>query len=99
MSTVNQVSGGSFQDSEGAVLANGYLTFELNQDGIVNTSTLVCAGFIIKVPLDANGNIRLSPASSIWPNSVMTPSGSFYMVTAFTANGVKVWGLLTPNKF
>jgi len=94
MSTVNQIIGGAFQDIEGNPLANGYLLFELSQDGTANTSTLVCAGRVIRVPLDANGNIKTSPTYSLWPNDVLTPSNSFYAVTAYTSSGVKVWG---PN--
>lgn len=94
MATINQLAGGAFQDSEGNLLANGFLLFQLSQDGIANGGTLVCAGHVIRVPLDANGNVQSSPSFSLWPNDVLTPSGSFYLVTAYTATGVKVWG---PN--
>lgn len=94
MSTVNQISGGSFVDSEGNTLANGYLLFQLVTDETVNTSTQVCAGSTIKVPLDSSGNVVTSPTYSLWPNDVMTPSGSFYLVSAFTSKGQLVWG---PN--
>ena len=94
MSTVNSLTGGSFQDSDGNLLVKGYLLFELNQDGVVNTSTLICAGRTIRVPLDSSGNVVTSPVNNLWPNDVMTPSGSFYLVTAYTESGVKVWG---PN--
>ena len=94
MSTVNQLTGGVFADSEGNVLANGYLLFELNQDGFVNTNTQVCPGRVIKIPLDSGGNIVFSPAYSLWPNDVLIPSGSFYLVSAYTSKGELVWG---PN--
>ena len=105
MSSVNQIIGGSFQDSEGNLLASGYLLFELNQDGVVNTGTLICAGRVIKVPLDSSGNVVTSTTYSLWPNDVLLPSGSFYSVTAFTKNGERVWGpnpqsvLSTPSPF
>lgn len=104
-STVNQIEGGSFIDSEGNPLANGYLLFQLNQDGVVNTSTQVCAGSTIKVPLNSSGSVAASPVYSLWPNDVLTPSGSFYTVSAYTANGTLVWGpnsqsvLHTPSPF
>lgn len=94
MSTTNQITGGAFADSEGNVLANGYLLFELNQDETVNTSTLVCAGLVIKIPLNSSGNVVTSPAYKLWPNDLITPSGFFYTVTAYTSQGERVWG---PN--
>ena len=94
MSTVNQISGGLFQDNEGNPLANGYLLLELSQDCTVNTTTQVCSNCIIKVPLDVNGNVVVSPVYSLWPNDVLTPSGTFYFISAYTANGELVWG---PN--
>lgn len=94
MSTVNSLTGGAFQDSDGNVLADGYLVFKLNQDGVVNTSTEVCSGEEITIPLDGSGNIVTSPTYSLWPNDAMTPSGSFYYVSAYAASGQRVWG---PN--
>jgi len=104
-STVNQIVGGVFQDSEGNVLANGYLIFVLSQDGIVNTSTRVCAGYEIRVPLNSSGSVASSPVQNLWPNDVLTPSGTFYTVSAYTASGQLVWGpnpqsvLHTPSPF
>ena len=46
-----QLSGGNFQDAEGNLLSGGYLTFVLNQDGVVNTSQ-ICAGIKVIVHLD-----------------------------------------------
>ena len=94
MSTINQLTGGAFQDSEGNSLANGYLLFELNQDSTVNTNVQVCSGTTIKIPLDSNGNVVTSPTYSLWPNDVISPSGSFYTISAYAASGQKVWG---PN--
>lgn len=97
MSTVNQITGGSFLDSEGNPLANGYLKFQLAQDTIVNSNTQICAGSIIKVPLDVNGNVVTSPVYSLWPNDVMTPSVTYYLVSAYTSNGQLVWGPSTQS--
>ena len=103
--TVNQIVGGLFQDSEGNVLANGYLLFVLNQDGIVNTSVQVCAGYSIQVPLNSSGSVAASPVQNLWPTDVLTPSGNFYMVSAYSASGQLVWGpnpqsvLHTPSPF
>jgi hypothetical protein len=94
MSTVNQIIGGAFNDSQGGVLANGYLIFELNQDEKVNTITQVCSGRQIKIPLDSNGSVPVSPVYNLWPNDVLVASGSFYLVSAYTSKGQLVWG---PN--
>lgn len=109
MAAINQIIGGNFQDAQGNLLANGYLLFELNQDAIVNTNTMICAGMIIQVPLDANGNVVTSPAYSFWTNDLITPIntsvGSYYLVSAYSAAGELVWGpisvqiLSTPSPF
>lgn len=105
MSTVNQITNGAFQDSEGNLLANGYLIFELNQDSIVNTNVQVCAGYKIKVQLNASGKVPSSPVSNLWPNDVLTPSGTFYLITGYTSSGELVYGpvaaqiLSTPSPF
>lgn len=94
MSTKNQLSGGGFQDALGNPLALGYLLFMLSQDAQVNGSTQIAAGFTVKIDLDSGGNITSSPAQSIWPNDVLSPAGTFYLVSAYSANGQLVWG---PN--
>jgi hypothetical protein len=105
MSTFNEISGGAFQDSSGNLLANGYLIMKLSQDGVVNTNTMVCAGYEITVPLDVNGNVLPFSDIVVWPNDVITPSGTFYTIYAYSANGQLVWGpnyaqiLSTPSPF
>lgn len=94
MSVKNQITGGAFQDATGNLLVNGYLLFELSQDGQVNGSTELAAGFKIKIPLDASGNVVTSPTYSVWPNDVITPINTFYNVSAYSAHGQLVWG---PN--
>lgn len=94
MATKNQLSGGGFQDATGAPLANGYLQMELSQDAQVNGNTQVFAGYTITINLDANGNVVSSPAQSVWPNDVLSPAGTFYNVSAYSAAGQLVWG---PN--
>ena len=94
MSTKNQLTGGSFQDVLGNLLANGYLLMELSQDAQTNTGIQIAAGTIVKIPLDASGNIVTSPAYSVWPNDVLSPANTFYNVSAYKANGQLVWG---PN--
>jgi hypothetical protein len=107
MSTPNQITGGAFNDVLGNPLANGYLILELNQDATVtaSTTTQVCAGSTIKVPLNSNGNVVTSPAYSFWTNDDLTPTTTGYLVTAYTASGQRVWGpslqyiLASPSPF
>jgi hypothetical protein len=103
--TKAQLSGGAFQDVSGNPLANGFLLMKISQDGQVNYGTQVCAGSVLKVLLDANGNVLSSPAQFAWPNDVIYPSGTFYNVSAYSAEGQLVWGpnaqqvLSTPSPY
>src|SRR5216684_342374 len=49
--------GGSFQDAEGALLANGYLELLLNQDENVSGVGQIVSGITIKILLDAVGSV------------------------------------------
>jgi hypothetical protein len=66
----------------------------LNQDGMVTGVGQVCAGIKITVPLNSSGNVVTSPAVYVWPNDVISPINSFYIVSGYTANGQLAWG---PN--
>lgn len=97
MSSKIQIVGGAFQDPSGIPLNGGILTFVLSQDAQVTVAGVteqVCGGETITVPLDADGNIVVSPEQLLWPNDVLTPSNTFYTVTAYSAEGQLVWG---PN--
>lgn len=94
MSTKNQLTGGAFQDILGNLLVDGYLLMELSQDASTSDGIQITAGTVVKIPLDASGNVVTSPAYSIWPNDVLTPANTFYNVSAFTSEGQLVWG---PN--
>lgn len=86
--------GGGFQDCLGNPLAYGYLTFKLIKDAISNTGFQLGQGREITIQLDSSGNVSTSPTQSIWPNDLLTPSGTYYMVSAYTEAGQLVWG---PN--
>lgn len=94
MASKVQLTGGAFQDPSGNPLANGYLLMQLSQDASVNGVDQIAAGIELKISLDANGNVVTSPAQYVWPNDVLTPANTFYMVSAYTAAGQLVWG---PN--
>ena len=95
-----QLTGGSFEDAEGNVLANGYLKFVLSQDGSVPGVGNICSGITITIQLDSAGNAASSastPAAAdqyIWGNDVISPNNTFYRVTGYTAAGQPAWG---PN--
>ena len=89
-----QLTGGSFQDSEGNLLALGTLKMELNQDENVTGVGQICSGIDIIIKLDANGAVVASPAQSVWGNDQMLPINSFYRVSGYTAAGQLAWG---PN--
>jgi hypothetical protein len=105
MSTTVQLTGGNFQDTQGNLLVNGYLTFVLSQDAQANTTTNICAGREIKILLNSSGSISTSPAQYMWPNDVLTPANTFYVVRGYTSAGQLVWGpnsqqvLSTPSPF
>jgi hypothetical protein len=95
--TPTQLVGGNFTDSEGNVLANGYLTFKLNQDASVAGAN-ICAGGDVTIYLDSTGNVASSastpPASDqyIWANANLSPINTYYRVSGYNAAGQKVWG-------
>lgn len=85
------LTGGAFQDSEGNILENGYLTCVLNQDASVSDAN-ICSGIVIKIQLDSSGNAV--SGSKLWGNDVLSPVNTYYRVTGYTAAGQPVFG---PN--
>jgi len=84
------IHGGAFQDAAGNPIANGYLRMWLSHDSQESTGPGEVAGALaVRVPLDGSGNIL--GTVSIWPNAVLNPSGSYYLVELYTANGIKAW--------
>jgi hypothetical protein len=95
MAGKTQIQGGAFQDFEGNPLANGFLTMQLSHDSqeTVDPGEVV-AGYPLRIPLDANGNI--AGAVFVWPNDQLTPAGSSYLVNTYRANGTQA-GLNQQN--
>ncbi|MGA7401143.1 MAG: hypothetical protein WBW38_14045 [Candidatus Sulfotelmatobacter sp.] len=90
MSGPNQIIGGNFQDFEGNVLANGYLTMQLSHDAEESVGPgQVVAGFPRRVPLDANGNI--AGTVLLWPNDQLNPANTYYIVNAYRHDGTLAW--------
>jgi hypothetical protein len=92
--TPTQLIGGGFQDSEGNLLAGGYLEMKLSQDGTVLGVGSISSGITIKIQLDSDGNAVTSPAQYAWANSNISPVNTFYRITGYTAEGQQAWG---PN--
>ena len=96
--SLTQLTGGNFTDSEGNVLANGYLTFQLSQDGNVAGVGNLCSGITVKIQLDSTGNVAgLSSTPSVpnqymWANSNISPINTYYKVTGYTSEGQRAWG-------
>ena len=81
-----KIQGGNFQSASGAPLAFGYATFRLSVDAMAD-DVQISAGRIIRLPLDANGNL----SGYIWPNDQMEPNNTVYIARAYTAQGQFVW--------
>lgn len=77
-----------FQDPSGAPIANGSVTFRLQQD--ISTATSggpqVSAGLFLTATLDSSGSVTVL----LWPTSMMQPS-AIYFVAAYTASGKPAW--------
>lgn len=91
MSSPVQLINGGFQDILGNSLAGGYLIFKLSKPTSVN-GIYICDGVEVRVTLDSDGNV--AGTQYIYGNDAMTPSDSYYRVTAYTAQGQPAWG---PN--
>jgi hypothetical protein len=97
--SLTQLTGGSFQDANGNILAFGYLTLKLSQDGNVSGVGNICSGVAITIQLDANGNVGSSTSPTpvanqyVWANSNISPINTYYKVTGFTQQGERAFGL------
>lgn len=92
MATVDRVSFPlTYTTAGGFPLADGYLLLRLSQDGSVNDSQITSAD--CKVLLDSTG----TPVGlTLWPNAAITPSGTYYIISSYTASGELVSG---PTKY
>ncbi len=84
------LTGGAYQDFGANPLANGYLTMALSHDEQEPSGpSQVVGGLVLKVPLDGNGNV--SGTVNIWPNDVLSPACSYYVVNAYKSDGTQAW--------
>jgi hypothetical protein len=97
--SLTQLTGGNFQDANGNVLAYGYLTLKLSQDGNVSGVGNICSGVTITIQLDVNGNVASltspTPVANqyVWANSNISPINTYYKVTGYTQEGQRAFGL------
>ena len=82
------VSGGSFQDAEGNPLAGGLLVLTLDSAAVVLGTGQVVNNLPLFITLDSTGN---APSTPIWFNDQLTPSGTAYSATLFSAPGKPAW--------
>jgi hypothetical protein len=82
------ISGGNFQDAEGNALAGGSLILQLNNDAVVLGTGQVVSKLPLVITLDENGN---APSTDIWFNDQLSPSGTVYIATLFSASSQPVW--------
>ena len=80
----------TFQLPNGAPVANGSITVRLNTDGMVSGDSINTK--FAPIALDSNGVIAGSPV--FWPNSEISPIGTYYIVIVYTAAGQEVAGSL-----
>ena len=91
----------TFTDAEGQPLANGSLEIQLTkdaQDPVLNLQ--LASGRTCHLPLDAGGNITGSGTTFFYPNSELSPSDTFYILRAFSAQGQLVsdeWIIVTSG--
>lgn len=92
MTTPNlTINGGAFQTFEGQPVANGNLLLSLSHDEQYSIGpSQIVSGLKIKIPLDSSGNIN--PSVLVYSNDTLLPSGSFYTVYCYEADGTLVWG-------
>jgi hypothetical protein len=91
MPAIDTIFGGKFQDSSGNVLVGGKITFQLSQEAqFIGGDAQVTPGYIISYVLDSFGSV---PANSpLYGNDQLNPSGTYYIVQLFNAQGQLVAG-------
>lgn len=84
-----------FQDPQGNVLANGYLTLDLNTVAVITGGSGQVAPSRVTITLTSGG---LVPGGTVmWANDQLSPSGTFYTVRIYNSNNLVVGGPLVWN--
>jgi len=82
------IQNGQFQSAKGTALAGATLVLKLSNDAVVTGTGQVVSNLPLSITLDASGN---APATAIWPNDQMSPSGTVYVATLFDVSGAPAW--------
>ena len=80
----------TFQLPNGAPVANGSIIIRLNTDGSVSGNSI--DSNFAPIALNSSGVITGSPL--FWQNSSISPVGTYYILTVYSAQGQKVAGPL-----
>lgn len=79
----------TFQDAAGNPLAGGSVRITMSVD--ISTATSggpqVAAQRTVEATLDSNGSVTVD----LWPNNLLSPSGSVYFVNAYASGGQPAW--------
>lgn len=84
------ISSVPFQDPQGNILANGYLTLDLSQPAVISSGGGQVAPMRVSITLTAAGVIPTSPPTLLWANDQLTPSGTGYYVRIYNSNNLLV---------
>lgn len=74
----------TFTDSMGSPLSGGYVLIEISTD-VQSPDSSMCRGMVTRVALDDSGVMISVP--QVWSNMLLLPAGSFYLLSAYTADG------------
>ena len=93
MSALAQIIGGSFTDVSGNALAGGQAVFQLSNDEATNpAANEIGAGINVSATLDSSGNVITSPATYLYITDLLNPSGAYYTIRVYTAEGQLAFG-------
>ncbi len=78
-----------FQDPSGNAIASGTVTIRLLYDisTAASSGPQISSGIVVSGTLDSSGSVTVE----LWPNDVLVPAGSSYVVNAYTALGQLAW--------
>ncbi|GEM_PF-4960284 len=81
----------TFITPDGSPVSNGFILIRLSQDGSASGEQITTQ--FVSIPLDVNGTIIGSPV--FWVNAYISPSGTYYIQSVYSATGQCVSG---PNR-
>jgi hypothetical protein len=89
MSPIKQSVVLNYQDPAGNPLADGKVHIMLSVDLSVveDSGPQISAQRVVIVALDSLGSCTVL----LWPNNLLSPAGSVYFVTAYSADGQPAW--------